>query len=792
MSGEQFDGAPDNYYLDMWDTSAYDYDSHQEILGLPNGTYTLTAAVRSSAATFVLFAATEENEFSAGIPNTGNSGNVLGGGWQYLSVENIEVTNNVLTIGVKGRGAAGIWVSVDVFRLYLFSIDDVKNVLQGKIDNAGTSLTGKAMQDVIAAELAAAITQAQTALTGSNEAELKAATARLNAAMDAATQSISTYNALKEAITEAETDAQSAGEGLADLEAAIADANAIYEGATLDNAAISEATATLKTAHWAYLFENTTPENPLTITGLIINPTFDTGNDGWTTTTGARNNGIARNQEGDFTVPFWENWNPSPFTGKMYQTISGLPAGRYTLEAAVYTQTQSADEHEWLYLYANENKTPVTALDSPVFYSVSGYVSAGTLEIGIELTEAITQWVGVDNFSLIYHGFDLENATAYLQEQIILAALYSDEVMNADVLEELQAAIDEANAAIAAPAKETLNLATPRLNEAIAAAKTSIDAYFALYEAIETANTNKSAYTDFPGYAVFGAAITAAQNTYDGKEADVAGIEAAIATLKAAEITCRLTQTAPFDATFVINNPSFEESVYREEGKSYNSPDGWILDFDYTTGTDAVIHTVESFDGINNFNIWSNGLERIDLYQELTLPPGEYELSAAIRTEDFNINGTQVVYAMIDELSEYESVPYEFPWEAFSETWETLPAWATLSCSFLVDEVGSSVRIGARSSGDGTDAKGWFQVDNFKLTLIERFAVDIQTPQAQDYSVKLQGVKGGVNITTAKETNVNIYAVTGQLIKVATINGKSFVSLLPGVYIIDRQKVIVK
>jgi hypothetical protein len=813
-NGEQFDGAPDAYYLDMWSDAAYSYDSHQDITGLPNGLYTLTAAVRSNDATFVLFAATTETEFTAVIPNTGNSGNELGNGWQYLSVENIEVKDGALTIGVKGDGAAGVWVSVDVFRLYLYSLDALKNVLQEKVTDAETNLTGKKMQSAVAAELTAAIAQAKTAIAGDSEDAMTGATLRLNTAMEAAKLSINSYTSLEAAIAEAETDAQSAGIGVAELNEAIATATAVYTQATAGNEDVAGAISALKKVLWEYRFENTTGEQPLDVTELIANPDFDNGNTGWSWTTGAQNAGtfVAEtktefqnaadypNGYGDFKGNVWENWNASAYTGKMYQRLTGLSNGRYTLSATVFSNTVKTDEagevvdpQDWLFLYANEGETSVTSPNLMLTYSVTGYVNDGTMEIGINIKEAVGNWFGIDNFKLLFTGYDQNVAIAYLQERLAVASALEN-AMQASAWTELQAAITQGNAAVTTPSKAALSEAVLRLNSAITAAEASLAAYTSLADAIAAANAGKADYADFPGYTAFVTAIASAQGQYDGKQLDAEGIEAAIAALQRADMLCRLTQQGEnVDVTFVLQNPSFEKDVYKED-KAYNSPDGWILDIDYTSGSpDAVIQTDEPFDGTNVFNIWSGTLKSIDLYQETdVLPPGLYSLSAMLRTELEQVNGTQMVYALVDGMTRYESdLAYEFPELVFSESWETQDAWMKLTAEFYFETPGSTVRLGAHSEGDGESSAGWFQVDAFELILKERSEVAIHTSKTADNAVNVRSVKGGVNITTSAATPVHIYAITGQLVKTATVNGKSFVPLLRGIYIINHQKVIV-
>jgi hypothetical protein len=67
------------------------------------------------------------------------------------------------------------------------------------------------------------------------------------------------------------------------------------------------------------------------VTNFVVNGTFDTNGvvAPWKTTTGAQNQTTATNQTGAFTGNFFENWNPSNYTGKIYQVIENIPNGLY-------------------------------------------------------------------------------------------------------------------------------------------------------------------------------------------------------------------------------------------------------------------------------------------------------------------------------------------------------------------------------------------------------------------------------------------------------------------------------
>jgi hypothetical protein len=140
------------------------------------------------------------------------------------------------------------------------------------------------------------------------------------------------------------------------------------------------------------------------MTDFIVNPTFDTNINGWSRTTGAQNNKLATNKnEGAFlnTMPFWENWNGSAFTVKMYQLVNGLPAGRYTLKMGVFGNQGG----EGLFVYAGTNETAVSDAAVPKFFTVDfDFVVGGNIEIGLNIKSGTNNWVGIDNVSLQCYG----------------------------------------------------------------------------------------------------------------------------------------------------------------------------------------------------------------------------------------------------------------------------------------------------------------------------------------------------------------------------------------------------
>ncbi len=151
----------------------------------------------------------------------------------------------------------------------------------------------------------------------------------------------------------------------------------------------------------AALVEGATATSPKAAP-FVVNGTFDSNINGWQRTGTFQNNARANNQQGDFTGYFWENWDPNPSANKMYQTIDYIPNGTYMLRIAAFVNN-FADPNNCQFVFANSDKTFLTT-GAPTFYEVWTVVSGNTMEIGLEQTEAVANWMGIDNVSLTYYG----------------------------------------------------------------------------------------------------------------------------------------------------------------------------------------------------------------------------------------------------------------------------------------------------------------------------------------------------------------------------------------------------
>ena len=172
-TGQYWTGDTGNRYLDSWNGTAgkLNFTAYQILTDIPNGTYTLECHGRSSGENAFLFASVakygkEKNDSTMAIavtdastkwvmfPNDAdqrgelwmadsllwvadgtqtdifNAHDGVGFGWAIRTIDDIVVTDHVMTIGVtcdsllSGKGYTGTWFSADEFRLTLKTLGE--------------------------------------------------------------------------------------------------------------------------------------------------------------------------------------------------------------------------------------------------------------------------------------------------------------------------------------------------------------------------------------------------------------------------------------------------------------------------------------------------------------------------------------------------------------------------------------------------------------------------------------------------------------------------------------------
>lgn len=354
---------------------------------------------------------------------------------------------------------------------------------------------------VFANEEKAAVTAAITTATEANgeytiDVEVTDGTLALGIAKSQAGTNWHTIQ-IKSLILHASDDAALAS-AKADLQAAIDAAAAVSPASEALTAAIAAAQGVLETA--------TTPEEVLAavaplqaatalavntnavagatvaapvVTNFVVNGTFDSATAPWKCTTGAQNQALASNQTGAFTGNFFENWNPDNYTGKIYQVIENIPNGLYELSICAFANVFDGTAQ---YVYANADKTYLVA-GAPTAYTVRTTVTDNKIEVGLEQTAAVNNWMGIDNVSLKYFG---EVSGDYALELYKSTKAAAEALLGEKMAPEAKAALEEALAVeVDETSEEALVAAEAALQAAITSANASINFYASNKAAID-------------------------------------------------------------------------------------------------------------------------------------------------------------------------------------------------------------------------------------------------------------------------------------------------------------------
>ncbi len=330
-----------------------------------------------------------------------------------------------------------------------------------------------------------------------------------------------------------------------------------------ENKGITGATSVAYLSGAAYAPGNLSFENGdyIDMTGRITNPGFDNNTTGWTLE--ANGSKISTAEKAGGLIPAGQNhlqfWVGSGgVTGKMYQTLTGLPNGKYTVKAAIapaFSGTAS--------LYANSGKTAVVSGTSKQ-YEVHGIVFDGTLEMGLEMATSGSPTIDIDDFKLFYLGIEAEGYLQVLQAKITEAKADTTAMHTATGrpgyhnLPQYRLALEKA---VNRPDDEaaTLTEALATLNEAITEYEAILEAYTPLKEAIDKLKVQLTA-SGYPVKTSFESVLAAAQAVYDSPNDQRAHIAASIQTIAEKEATLTTykdLKTAIASATAILNSTSY-------------------------------------------------------------------------------------------------------------------------------------------------------------------------------------------------------------------------------------------
>ncbi len=329
--------------------------------------------------------------------------------------------------------------------------------------------------------------------------------------------------------------------------------------------------------------------------------------------------------------------------------------------------------------------------------------------------------------------------------------------------------------------KEQLLLAIENLKQAISEANLSLSFISSLKNSIAKAEEFSLLISDGAAKTSLTDAIADANSTLADADAttdDIKEAQTAVENaLQAAKLTAQPLPGTSLDMTEFLNNPSFELGT---TGWSVSkTTTGWES---FATWSDRPAHEGSQF-----VSLAYGGITSIDLYQNVSgLPAGSYTLKGALRnTEGVGALTTQHIYAQT-AAGTYDS-------DMLTQVSGTNNNdWYDFTVDGIVLAEGENLRLGARSSGTGTQA-GWFQADDFRLYYFGATTTGIDDVQVAENRMVIMPVNGGVVITSATARNINIYSLAGTIVKsVRLTSGYNTISLAAGCYVVGGKVIAVR
>jgi hypothetical protein len=373
---------------------------------------------------------------------------------------------------------------------------------------------------------------------------------------------------LQALITEAQTLYADTTQGAAIFLAAITEAQSFLTSES--SADVTKAKTTLSQAITAFKLLNASSSQPVDLTARLNNPGFDDNNaTGWS----------GAGTVGYHSVEFYQK------TFNMYQTLAGLPAGKYRLQVRGFERPKNNDggaayragtETIYATFYAKASSFPERNTAFPSLYKhrftgtgqLNNYVNtmAGaeimfnnpdsayyvTTLTDIYLTDGATLTVGAksdfqqggywalfDDFKLYYEGQDYSGAATMVLALVNQAKVLAASHIQTSAFTTLSNAIATGEQAAGADSLilKDLAIASQALTAAIETGKTSEAAYTALQSALTAA---QAALGEGIGADSLQAAISRGQATYNNLEADLNSLATAATDLSKAVLAYRL------------------------------------------------------------------------------------------------------------------------------------------------------------------------------------------------------------------------------------------------------------
>lgn len=483
--------------------------------------------------------------------------------------------------------------------------------------------------------------------------------------------------------------------------------------------------------------------NTIDVTAKIVNPNFDSNINGWTCEGGDGNKfqhqtSSQKNFNGGFLEKWRESWNGN-YNQKdfdVYQKLTNLPKGEYTVKAAIMATMQGGKEiiqgeKETKSNYVNKKHGGPYYIDNEHgvwFYGTSGeftdmdwantennaFVSAagaeyrtatvkvddGNLTIGFKGVGSpnganqlgtYANWIACDNWTLSYFGFD---PTALLA-QITTLKSSAEELLNNDeyknVVGEERKSLSDAKDHTPEGTKSALEAAISNLESAISAFTEAAPKYLALVDA-KSLEQAKLAYASEKKYTKF----TASKEVTPASAADAEEKAKAIIAARRAYVESNGKAEGIVGAEDCTSNLQVTVAGENMPGVSYaeliiNSGQG-------ATDSDGNI-TNKYYD--TNGTFWGSDNLKAQMTQNASgLKSGKYLLTVAARGEASLNNLT------LTAGSNSINLPIQTPKNIFGNNWDDY------SIETIVDNSG---HLNIKIEGKTTKSHAWFSFNNFRL-----------------------------------------------------------------------------
>ncbi len=499
-TGAGYDKFPGIFEYSDWGAGSWT-GSLKQTISVPNGKYVLKAAFQASAAvTVYLTANSDKSENLAPIGASGGNINEDGtetemgqgqAGWKYLTLETV-VSNGSLELGTyASSNAVHNWVNADNFTLTYYGED--LSMYETPLANAKTAATGINQEAPMNADVKSALQDAISTY-GSKEfeaytsvPEIQGAINALSTATDNANASISNYATALDILNAAST-LDEAGKASYAANETVVGIQSAYNNRTLESVSSEQKTAcatALRTAAKAQTTEGA--DMTLAIENWDFINCANNSFPGWSISTP---NGGNAWTHGSTCVEYWIG---SAANGSFdyYQTITGLPFGKYTISASMWNSAngeEGATVNGTAGVYATSGASNVFAgvteesTDVSLVEATTEQVAVtnGTLRLGVKNNGTMgARWFGVDWIKLTFvEAISLQDYYDQITTLVGQAGAITGKQSDATATE-LSEAVTEGNALVSGASTDidALNASIDRLTAAITASQTSVHSY---------------------------------------------------------------------------------------------------------------------------------------------------------------------------------------------------------------------------------------------------------------------------------------------------------------------------